>query len=498
VFWSMCITTEDIRTPLEGYVSEAHGYKVLQMFLANDDLDDPAGQTFPGGFTTTAQATNETNDIDVYGRPLLADMLAGIDVLWDGVQVGLSGDRPLWDNANAVEAIGNWVGKNMLDNIEERGESGAGYERALQPVRIAYNHYGNCGELQDLGSAAMRAALIPGGLISTMNEDHVWSEFYFNGEWRPFQVDWTNSTNNIGNPGICYDNPDPEISKNISFVVFWYGDGRIAQVPERYTDYVTLNFAITDVNGDPVPDAVIDIYTEGSMTSSKRQGAWLITDQDGQATVNLGDWRNYFVHVTSGAGEYPPEEKGGEKIRMALVVRADDAEPGSVFDIEQQLEGTAVHYTPQDIEQKNESFALHVTLEATDRLSSPGSAFSSARPYYEMEPPLLDVFLVDEDNQEKARRNQPFEAAYAKLGIADLDERVFPPDEGNWTLMVTHHSSPISDHLLDIEITTEGDPYVPEEEPTDDDTTGDDDDTSPPPGSSGDDDDDDSGGGCGC
>jgi Transglutaminase-like superfamily len=489
-FWSDVICEGKTPARLEDYVRD---YNVLEIHPIFNDSELSAVLTFPTGFQIAPQAANETDAVELYGRPILADMLAGIDVLWDGETIGLSGDRPLWENDYAIHAIGNWIGKNMLDNISERVAVADDVERALHPVRIAYNHYGNCGELQDIGAAAMRTALIPAGLISTINEDHVWNEFFFNGEWRPFQVDWSNSTNNIGNPGICYDNPDPDVSKNISFVVFWLGDGRVELVPERYSAYITIDFELTDANGEPIPDALIKIYSEGWMTSSRSQGAWLVTDAAGQATVKLGDWRNYFVNIETGAGDYPPSDKG-EKVRMASIVRADDAEPDAHFTFEHQFDLPLVRNSAADVETKNDSFAFHVQFDATDRLAAGTSAFGSGRPYYEMEPPALDVFLVDPDNREKARKDNPFEAAAAWLGVSSLDETIYPPDDRDWTLLVTHHSTPSSDHLLDIQVTADGELYVPEEEPADDDDDDDNDDASPPAGDDDDDDDD----GCGC
>ncbi|NLH47815.1 MAG: transglutaminase domain-containing protein [Myxococcales bacterium] len=476
------------KTQLETFVSN---YRVLELHLDTADADDPAGLVFPGGFTTVAQAANETDTVTVYGRPALADMLAGVTLLWDGETKWLSGDRPLWENTDAVSAVGNWIGKNMLDNIQERYDNGAPVERSLDPVRIAYNHYGNCGELQDIGAAAMRTALIPAGLVSTINEDHVWNEFYADDEWHPFQVDWSNGGNTINNPGIAYDKQVGG-SKDISFAVFWLGDGRVEAVPERYSDHITVNFALTDADGAPVPDARIDIYSEGWGTTSKYQGFWLITDPDGLASVKLGENRNYFIYIESGAGVYPDTGKG-EKTPLEWIVKAADATANATFDYTHQFAQPLVNDQPLEFEQLNDTYALHLTFNATDRLAGTKSAFSAARPYYPFDPPLVDVFLVNDKNLEKARTNQAFKAAYAWTGLSSFDEAIYPPDDRTWHLLVTHHSAPLSDHLLDIAVTAEGDLYVPAE-PTDDDDDdqADDDDQS----GGGDDDDDDAG--CGC
>jgi hypothetical protein len=446
---------------------------------------------FPTGLETSSQFDHLFDDITLYGRPILADMLAGVDVLWDDTPTWLSGDRDLWDNPNAIAAVGNWIGKNMLDNIQERVDLGAPMERALEPTRIAYNHYGNCGELQDIGAAAMRTALIPGSLVSTINEDHVFNEFYFNDEWRPFQVDWSNGGNTIANPGIAYD-VDYGGSKQISFVVFWLGDGRIESAVDRFSQSITVDFTLTDADGKPVPDANIAIYSEAWMSTFKSQGWWLVTDDNGYAQVKLGDQRNYFISIESGAGSYPAKGKNG-KTGMSQIVAAADAIAGSTFHFEHQFDAPMVSVSPAEVTPENDSFALHITLGATHRLASAANIFSGLRAYYPMTSMLVDVLLVDDENLDLARENQPFAAAQSWLGVSTLDEKVYPPDDRNWNLMVVHHSAPESDHLLDLQVTPEGEPYTPPAD--DDDVSPGDDDDNDDNGGEGDDDD---SGGCGC
>lgn len=491
-------TIANNKAHFETYVN---AYNVLQIHLATDDADDPAGLVFPGGFTCAPQAANETNEVTLYGRPILIDMLAGQEYLWDGEEVNLGGDRPLWDNTCAVAAIGNWVGKNMLDNIAERYDLGADVERSIQPVRIAYNHYGNCGELQDLSAAAMRTALIPAALVSTMNEDHVFNEFYCNDEWRPFQVEWSNNLTQIDNHGIAYD-ANYGGSKNISFVISWLGDGSLATVPDHFSDYITANFTITDADDKPVPDCLIELLGP-AIYGGVNEGLSLITDTNGQATVTLGENVSYFMRLESSAGDYPPTKDG--KTGYLQIIDSEDATAGAVFEVEYQFEDTMVNMTPMDIEQKNDTFAFHVTIGATHRWAGMTNIFSSIRAYYPRDEKLLDVYLLNDANLKKAQAENAFEAAAAYLGVAELDELIYPPQEGNWNLFIKALMADQSDHSFDITVTTEGDLYVPEtddddnNDTTDDDdndTTGDDDTGGSTPTSDDDDDDDDDS--CGC
>jgi hypothetical protein len=101
------------------------------------------------------------------------------------------------------------------------------------------------------------------------------------------------------------------------------------------------------------------------------------------------------------------------------------------------------------------------------------------------------VLLVDEDNLDAARNNESFAAAYAALGVASLDETIYPPTAGEWNLLIVNHSASASDHLLNISVTAEGDPWIPDDDVDDDDDDDDD-------ATDDDDDDDDDDDGCGC
>ena len=140
----------------------------------------------------------------------------------------------------------------------------------------------------------------------------------------------------------------------------------------------------------------------------------------------------------------------------------------------------------------NDSLALNVQLELTHRYASIRNLFSGIYAYVEGQTPAVDVFLVDEDNLNAAKNNEPFTAVYAALGVSTLDELIFPPSDETWNLLVISHSAPFSDQLLDLSVAAEGDPWVP----PDDDTSDDDDDTGPPPADDDDDNNDDDG--CGC
>jgi len=485
-------------TVKENLESFASGWGVLELHLVpQHDVEAKglADLTFPGNFGFT---DSTTDSVTVYGRPLLFDVLEDIDKMWDGEpHSSMPGDRPLWENADALQAVGNWVGKNTLDNINERFTiTGGSAERSVQPVRIAYNHYGNCGELQDLGTAAKRTALIPALAVSNTNEDHVWSEFYHDGEWHVFQNSWSNADTQIDKPGGGHDT-EYGGGKNTSFMQAWWGDGRLESVSPRYSQNITLEFEITDVNGDPVPDARIEVYSEmwpdKKDKASKLIGHWMLTDQDGHAEVLVGDYQNYYVYVNSAIGEYP--KQGGSVTQLEQIVDETDAEPDNTFTFEHQFDDPLIAGTVEEPSgDVNDTLALHVQLEVTHRFGSTQHPFSGVYANYESPDPLVDVFLVNDDNYSEAKNNSEFTAAWAAIGVDTIDETIYPPTAENWNLLVKSHSAPSSDLLLDVTVTVEGDPWTP---PADDDDDDDDDDNDDNDDFDDDDDDDDDDG-CGC
>lgn len=108
--------------------------------------------------------------------PVLAELMEGVDVLWD-YEAAADG-VPVEENG-AIGAITAWI-LGVLD-------FGAQSERSIQPNRIYGLHHGNCGEHADMTSAAGRTALIPMTNVGAKANDHTWNEFWERGGWRQME-----------------------------------------------------------------------------------------------------------------------------------------------------------------------------------------------------------------------------------------------------------------------------------------------------------------------
>ncbi len=273
---------------LESFVSGG-GTLLLQ---ADPELGD--SYAYPCGISVVL---DEVSDPSFLGHPVLAESIAGVESLWDGVRYdGLSGDRALADTLSAVDAIGWFVTQNMFDNVSEYSNTHSDYdgERSVWPQRIMHNHFGNCGECQDMITAAARACLIP-----TMNvwsiEDHVWNEFFFEDGWHAWQVDWSDGPTRIDNGGVGADSSYGG-GKEVSAIMGFHQNGFIAdEHVALYTDTITANVTVRDVDGDPVPGAMVLVAVENYYYDQYLdQGAWVHTDLNGEVELTLGDNRNFW------------------------------------------------------------------------------------------------------------------------------------------------------------------------------------------------------------
>jgi MYXO-CTERM domain-containing protein len=332
---------------LEAFVSGG-GTLLLQADpVLGDSYDYPCG---------VSGIVDEVSEASFLGHPVLGESVEGIDSLWDGVRYdGLSGERALGEALSAVDAIGWFVTQNMFDNVSEYSASHSDYggERSVWPQRIMNNHFGNCGECQDMITAAARACLIPTMNVWSM-EDHVWNEFYFEDGWHAWQVDWSDGATRIDNGGVGADSTYGG-GKEVSAIMGFHENGYVAdEHVALYTDTITANVTVTDADGAPVPGAMVLVAVENYYYDQYMdQAAWLHTDQAGQVEITLGDNRNFWFIAAADlggqeiwspysiadiqSGSYPNwflTSEGGDP-----VIAAEDAVAGSSHDVALQLNG---------------------------------------------------------------------------------------------------------------------------------------------------------------
>lgn len=166
---------------------EYYYWYILHPKISDEDVkmtDEPSDRQATYGYFWREYLFSDPSTEHSYtegGYPLLKDCLDSIRVFWDGQQHDLPFGRPFEKEDMALDVIGNWT--SQIVPVMASGN------RPIQPNQIACEHNGNCGELQDLLCAAARTALIPSLCTMDICEDHVWGEFYWDGDWHPYQAD---------------------------------------------------------------------------------------------------------------------------------------------------------------------------------------------------------------------------------------------------------------------------------------------------------------------
>ena len=329
------------------------------------------------------------------GYPNLKDVVEPLAVVWDGEEYNWNGGRAFTDSMMVVDALGNWCSETV--------PYAASGNRPVQPNVIAHEHDGNCGELQDLLSAAGRTCLLP--MVCTMDplEDHVWCELRWQGDWIPYQVELGGNRTQIANYGIAYDQ-DMGGSKECSCIWDWRNDGWTWDAIGRYSDTCTLTVHVEDSLGTPVDNAQVTIASEYWQSSSVGRGSWAWTDRDGNAQFILGDNQSFYINIYCSLGLYPgssyadliESSEAGEHYCFQWIT--PDTMP--MLDATEVASGTAGKY----LMQVDYQVPLDVST-GRDYYANPRSEFFRADA-----DGLAALFFVDIWGMEDYQAGDPFEA----------------------------------------------------------------------------------------
>jgi len=225
------------------------------------------------------------------GFPRLGDYIKQAQVVWFRHRQVEPVGRPFDPADNALDVIGNWVTRTNV--------SGASGNRPIHPNVIAHEHNGNCGEIQDLWTAACRTCLMPTVNCSDPCEDHVWNEFW-DGYWLPLASD---PSTHIADSGVAYEEAHGG-SKRISGVFNWRGDGYWWSVTGHFSNACSLYVRVLDALGRPMDGCRVLVYSEGwygGLSVCTAGG----TDGQGAVPFELGDLRNFYLQVQTPLGTWP-------------------------------------------------------------------------------------------------------------------------------------------------------------------------------------------------
>jgi len=237
------------------------------------------------------------------GFPKLVDHIKYAQVVWARQVEQYPSGREFERDDYALDVIGNWVDRTIT--------SSAAGNRPIHPNVICHEHNGNCGELQDMLTAACRTCLIPAVNSSDPCEDHVWNEFW-DGQWYPYALD---RTTRIADSACGYEELHGG-SKRISAVFNWRPDGFWWTVTGEHSRTCSLYVRVLDARGLPVDAARVLVYTEG-WVGGYDVATIGFTDSEGATGFELGDLRNFYIRVSTPLGDYPSPDSTIQVIRLS-------------------------------------------------------------------------------------------------------------------------------------------------------------------------------------
>jgi len=302
-------------------------YNVFQFHGASSPENDWSDLEMPCGLRSVSQVENMSDTLELRKYPILRVVLPLAEVVWDSKVQSLPTGRPFEEGNTAIDILSNWAGYNLNFNAHPPS-------RPNQPEQIAFEHDGNCGEIQDLIAAAGRVALVPMSCTDGFVEDHVWNEFYDEG-WFFLNNGWYGGNTSIAKEGGGQDK-DYGGGKNISVIRRNRGDGFNENITENYSKNCTLEVHVYDKNGYPVDGANVQIYTEWYYDENTYvKPIEYSTDSNGFASFVLGDNRNYYIRVESPIGNYPEDKND-------LIQVIETSEPDMLYTWECNLDGGIV------------------------------------------------------------------------------------------------------------------------------------------------------------
>lgn len=349
--------------------------------------------------------------------PLLKSVLSGVDTLWNGesyksppgyLNNGTGNRRPFDYKDHAIEKVSNWVEKTLPLNVREESERiETNPPRSVQPVRISRNHYGNCGELQDLTLAAARASLIPARGVMNTGEDHVWSEFWESG-WHHWDNYWSD-----GGTGIdVFGNYDADFpgswGRELSTVSAWRGDGYMETVTKNYSDTANFKAKVLDPSGTPVDGARVLLATENYYDPEYLTiSTWGHTDTDGEVVFDIGDSRNFWTQASSELGADPPDSGGNLQVTQVITGSQTGNLYTHTFNMPNKINRPSVSQMSEGIE--DGEYLIHVEFDV-DHSFLHGKNFFTDNTFSRMADTgrLLDLYLTDYENYEKCVSHSDF------------------------------------------------------------------------------------------
>ncbi len=366
--------------------------------------------------------------------PVLRDLLQDVDVLWEVKKdvVGVSN--------GAIGQVSDWVHR-MLGRWGDKDNC-----RPNQPVVVYYCQDGNCGEYQDMQTAAGRTALIPTVSVDAAPAcDHVWNEFYER-RWIEWQAEDQQIDHPEGHDG--WRGGGAGIHGNRGDGMTW------SEATAKYTDHCQLDVTITDAVGYPVDGARVVVGSEKATDLCGNHSAPVevvrsLTDANGQVSFTLGDsnepnCRRFYLSVHTDWADYPTS--GWTEV-------IHEPEGGMTYSWDHQFTEFSIPRVsvspatdPADPITAN---LMEISYSVSQAQGHDTGYFGSLHYLETFEPGDVDFFIADSANYSSYTSDTAFEAFDIATDSASGEFSFIPPAVDDWFAVWANQAVMNFSHVVD-------------------------------------------------
>ena len=239
--------------------------------------------------------------------------------------------------------------------------------------------------------------------------------------------------------GAHPDVNDPGLSSNRLYIITSSrGDTFIST--ERTESYgtlkSTLEFEVTDDNGDPVDGAIIFIYGTWEVYGYPDEWAWageVVTDLDGRASTLVGEYNPYGYSIYTPIGDEP----GGNYLKIGV----DQSQPNAFYLIGDNVDGTMpARPEATQVDADGAGVTLSFAFEVESYRVSADGAYSGSFSR-EYDGGRLDAFVLDDDNYARFLDDEDFEAWAVEQDVDSADVSLDLPLSDGWQLVLSNRDT---------------------------------------------------------
>ncbi len=433
--------------PCEYYYRYVVSPKVHQEGVYSSDASDQNQRTYdffwreyiwqnPAGDYDYKQVNKTTSEGSIDTIRRFGELAQIPEVLWDRTPKYLEFGREYNNNQTALDMFGNWASRAIPVDAQ--------LPRAVQPNQALYEHNGNCGEDAYLVAGMLRTALIPNIYLLSSGEDHAFGSIWDDG-WHHYEF-FRGGLSEQGNDfyGITNMLPRGSYGWTTSVVNGTQIDGGLISFTDQYIEpdkkTAALLLHLADSEGNPVDGARLTVYCYpnpyGNMAISGH--AW--SDRNGDVKIEVGPGVRYL-------GQLYHKDLGYLPHKDSLFYITGNSNAGSG----RKYEGT-VNFKPNsnlDPLPVNEitglpresdiginiNFTSHELIVAQNHTDVQRSVF---RRWKQESAGAVNYFLCDEDNFNKFKSGDSFDAYYSHKNISDGSNLYAIPRDGKWYLILSN------------------------------------------------------------